>query len=161
MANLAALGSGLVVSTQQKKIVAVVDDDLGMRVSLAVLFRAIGCVAETFDSAEAFLETFPTSKAGCLVLNIQLGDLSGIELARHLTAEGFKYPVIFTTAHDDEHLRHQAEKIAALKRAREAAGVPVSQSPIGETMAKRELIDTGTDKRYVRRNPGGSVQGIR
>jgi hypothetical protein len=49
-------------------------------------------------------------------------------------------------------LRHQAEKIAALKRAREAAGVPVSQSPIGETMAKRELIDTGTDKRYVRRN---------
>jgi FixJ family two-component response regulator len=114
MANLTALGSGLVVSTQQKKIVAVVDDDLGMRVSLAVLFRAIGCVAETFDSAEAFLETFPTSKAGCLVLNIQLGDLSGVELARHLTAEGFKYPVIFTTAYDDEHLRRQAEEIGCV-----------------------------------------------
>jgi hypothetical protein len=54
-------------------------------------------------------------------------------------------------------LRDQAEKIAALKRAREAAAsLPVSQSPIGEAMAKRELIDTGTDKRYVRRNKRGT-----
>jgi FixJ family two-component response regulator len=108
MANLTRW-SGSIVSSRQKRIVAVVDDDLGMRVSLARLLGALGYAAETFDSAEAFLETSPRSKAGCLVLDIQLGDLSGIELARHLTAEGFKYPVIFITARDDEHLRRQGE----------------------------------------------------
>jgi hypothetical protein len=53
-------------------------------------------------------------------------------------------------------LADQAEKIAALKHAREAANTPAPQSLVGDPMAKRELIDTGTDKRYVRRNKLGT-----
>jgi FixJ family two-component response regulator len=108
-ANLTAPGSGLILSSRQRRIVAVVDDDLGTRVSVARLLGALGYGTETFDSAEAFLDNAPKSEASCLVLDIQLGDITGIELARQLKAEGFKYPVIFITARDDEQVRRQAQ----------------------------------------------------
>jgi FixJ family two-component response regulator len=94
--------------SSQKKIVAVIDDDPGMRVATARLLSAFGYGTETFDSATAFLNAVVSSEATCLVVDIQLGDMTGVELARHLAAEGFKYPIIFMTALDDERIRSQA-----------------------------------------------------
>jgi len=102
-------GADQILSAYDRGIVAVIDDDLGMRVSLARLLGAFGCYAETFVSAQAFLDAAAKSKARCLVVDIQLGDISGIELVRQLTVKGFKYPVIFITARDDEEVRRQAE----------------------------------------------------
>jgi CheY-like chemotaxis protein len=102
-------GSRVTLSSDEKRTVAVIDDDLGIRVSLAVFLKTVGCGAETYDSAEAFLKAAANSMAGCLVVDIQLGDISGIELARQLTDEGFRYPVIFISALNDALVRRQVE----------------------------------------------------
>ncbi len=91
-----------------KKIVAVVDEDLEMRESTATLLSAFGYGTETYDSAEAFLIAAATSQASCLVTDIQLGDISGIELVHQLAADGYKYPTIFMTALDDEWIKNKA-----------------------------------------------------
>lgn len=88
-----------------KKFIAVVEDDAGMRKATADLLSAFGYGTETFDSAEAFLIAAATSQASCLVTDIQLGDISGIELVHQLAADGYKYPTIFMTALDDEWIR--------------------------------------------------------
>ena len=93
-----------------KKIVAIVDDDPEMREAVAALLSAFGYGTETFDSAEAFLIAAATSQASCLVTDIQLGDISGVELVHQLAADGYKYPTIFITAFDDETIRR---KVAA------------------------------------------------
>jgi FixJ family two-component response regulator len=92
----------------RQKIIAVIDDDPGMLRATARLLSAYGYGTETFDSATAFLNAISTSEATCLVLDIQLGDISGVELARQLTAKGFEHPIIFVTALDDEMTRRQA-----------------------------------------------------
>jgi FixJ family two-component response regulator len=94
--------------TNGQKIVAVVDDDPEMRAAMATLLSSYGYCAETFDSAETFLTCASTSKATCLVVDIQLGDISGVELAHQLVADGYSYPVIFMTGLDDEVIRKQA-----------------------------------------------------
>jgi FixJ family two-component response regulator len=91
-----------------QKVVAVVDDDPEMRAAMATLLSSYGYRAETFDSAETFLICASTSKATCLVVDIQLGDISGVELAHQLAADGYSYPVIFMTGLDDEVVRKQA-----------------------------------------------------
>jgi FixJ family two-component response regulator len=92
-----------------QKIVAVVDDDPEMRAAMASLLSSYGYRAETFDSAETFLTCASTSKATCLVVHIQLGDISGVELANQLVADGYTYPIIFMTGLDDELIRKQAD----------------------------------------------------
>jgi len=75
--------------------VAVVDDDEGVCRSFARLVRAAGMQAITYDSAEAFLADTKRPQFGCLVLDIQLGGMSGIELAKRLAAVGGHAPIIF------------------------------------------------------------------
>jgi len=93
-----------------KKLIAVIDDDAGLRKSLKALLEALEYEVETFDSAEAFLSAAPRSIAICLVLDIELGLTSGIELARQLAAEGFKYPIIFITGRDHDDVRSRARR---------------------------------------------------
>ena len=95
--------------TDSHKIIAVVDDDPEMRAAMASLLSAYGYGAKTFDSAETFLTCASTSKATCLVVDIQLGDISGVELANQLVADGYAYPIIFMTGLDDELIRKQAD----------------------------------------------------
>jgi FixJ family two-component response regulator len=92
----------------QKTIVAVVDDDPEMRAAMVCLLSGFGYNVETFDSAETFLTCASTSKAMCLVVDIQLGDISGVELAHQLAADGYKYPIIFMTGLDDAVIQNQA-----------------------------------------------------
>jgi FixJ family two-component response regulator len=112
--------SGDFVISSPKKIVAIVDDDPEMRESTAALLSAFGYGTETFASAEAFLIAAATSQASCLVTDIQLGDISGVELVHQLKADGYKFPTIFITALDDEWIR---SKVAA------AGGVALLTKP--------------------------------
>ena len=91
--------------------VAVVDDDEGVCRSFARLVRAAGMQAITYDSAGAFLADTKRPQFGCLVLDIQLGGMSGIELAKRLAAVGGHTPIIFITAHDDPEARSAAETV--------------------------------------------------
>jgi len=87
--------------------IAVVDDDPGVRKALARLLSAFGYCAEGFASATEFLSAAPTSKATCLIVDFNLLDVSGLELARRLSTAGFDFPIIFVTGSADDTVRKQ------------------------------------------------------
>ena len=89
--------------------VAIVDDDESLCRSLGKMLRAAGIQPITYASAEAFLADTKHPQFDCLVLDIQLGGMSGIELAQRLKAEGWHTPIVFITAHDDPEARAEAE----------------------------------------------------
>jgi FixJ family two-component response regulator len=86
------------------RTVAIVEDDPSMRTSVERLLNAHGFATEVYSSAEAFLRREAASRIGCIVLDINLGGMSGIELRRHLKGAGSRVPVIFITAVDDKAL---------------------------------------------------------
>lgn len=90
--------------------VAVVDDDHSLRRSLSRLLRAAGMRAVTYSSAEAFLADRQHPHFDCLVLDVRLGGMSGIDLALWLAAEGATEPIIFVTAYDDAETRSRGER---------------------------------------------------
>jgi FixJ family two-component response regulator len=90
--------------------VAVVDDDPSLCRSLSRLLRAAGMHAITYESAEAFLADSKQPSFDCLVLDVQLGGMSGIDLGLWLTAEGGSSPIIFLTAFDDSETRARAKR---------------------------------------------------
>ena len=91
-----------------QKIIAVIDDDPEMRASMATLLSAYGYSLETFASAETFLTCASTCRAICLLVDVQLGDISGVELAHQLAVDGFKFPIIFMTGYRDAAIERQA-----------------------------------------------------
>jgi FixJ family two-component response regulator len=93
---------------EQQSVIAVVDDDSAMREALQRLLSSYGYRTELYSSAEEFLDAAIKSNAACLLVDVQLGDISGIELGRHLTAAGFKFPIIFMTASSDQEIHRQA-----------------------------------------------------
>ncbi len=90
--------------------VAVVDDDESLCRSVGRLLRAAGIQSVAYASAEAFLAQPQPPAFDCLLLDIQLGGLSGLELSRRLAASGSVTPVIFITAHDEPEMREQARQ---------------------------------------------------
>jgi FixJ family two-component response regulator len=91
-----------------RKVVAVVDDDPGMLRAMRELLWALDYDTELYVSAETFISFATGSKAVCLLVDIQLGGMSGIELRRRLAAAGCGTPVIFMTGSVSEALREQA-----------------------------------------------------
>jgi FixJ family two-component response regulator len=89
--------------------IAVVDDDEAVCRSFGRLLRAGGLQPVTYPSAEAFLADTKHPHFDCLVLDVQLSGMSGIELSRRLAAVGEKTPVVFITAHDNADARAEAE----------------------------------------------------
>ncbi len=97
------------MSTITPIYVAVVDDEDSARRSLARLLRAAGFQPITYDSAESFLTDKNRPGFACLILDIQLGAMSGVELAERLASHGVRAPTIFITARDDPETRREAE----------------------------------------------------
>ena len=90
-------------------IIAVVDDDISVRKSLDRLIRSAGLEVRVFATAEEFLNSRNLRKADCLILDIQLPGMSGIDLFRHLSLHKYEVPVVFITAHkSDEAAMSQA-----------------------------------------------------
>jgi FixJ family two-component response regulator len=97
-----------------QNIVAIVDDDPEVRNGLEQLFSSLGYRTELYASAEAFITATSETEASCLVVDVHLGDISGIELGRHLLVSGFAFPTIFMTGSRDETLRKQAMDLGAV-----------------------------------------------
>lgn len=87
--------------------VAVVDDDPSVRKALGRLLSAIGHRPVLFPSAAEFLGAAATSDATCVLIDINLGATFGLDLARELSAAGFKFPIIFMSSTDDDSIREQ------------------------------------------------------
>ena len=91
----------------QQYIIALVDDDLTVRKVLARLLSVLGYRSVVFASAAEFLSAAATSEAVCLLIDIHLGETSGFDLARQLSAAGFRFPVIFMSSSDDDTIRER------------------------------------------------------
>ena len=90
-------------------LVAVVDDDISVRESLESLIRSVGMQVKLFASAEEFLSAAQNGIADCLVLDVRLPGMSGLELHRYLLDQNCKLPAIFITAHaSDDRARLEA-----------------------------------------------------
>jgi FixJ family two-component response regulator len=92
-------------------MIAVVDDDLHALQSIELLLSSCGYPSKLFASAEEFLSAAPTLNAACLIVDIQLGNISGLELVRALCEQGFAAPVIFITGSRDELHQRQAMEL--------------------------------------------------
>jgi FixJ family two-component response regulator len=99
---------------QKSVTVYVVDDDESVRRALQRLLRSAGYQAVTFESAEDFIDSAPGGGEGCLVLDIRLPGMTGLDLQEKLSASGAKYEVIFMTAHDNPQWRQRAKKAGAV-----------------------------------------------
>ena len=86
---------------QPAPTVFVVDDDEGVRNSLRFLLKSVGLAAHAFGSASEFLATYRPSQPGCLVLDVRMPGMSGLELQEQLNLRGAVIPVIFITGHGD------------------------------------------------------------
>ena len=97
------------------KLIAIVDDDEAMQDSLRDLMEAAGLVARCFGSAEEFLESDLHRKAGCLILDIRMPKMSGLQLQARLKEEECNVPIIFITAHGDARMRIRAMREGAVE----------------------------------------------
>src|ERR1700739_3521264 len=97
------------------KLVAIVDDDDLMRSALQGMLKSVGLPSQAFPSAEEFLKSGQQRQAACLIADIRMPGMSGLELQSHLNAERCKIPIIFITAHGDEKMRMQALRAGAVE----------------------------------------------
>jgi FixJ family two-component response regulator len=95
-------------------LVAVVDDDESVRASVGSLVRSIGRTALTFASAEAFLGSAEAEATGCLIADIQMPGMNGLELQETLVTQGRRLPIIFITAWPEDRIRQQVLASGAL-----------------------------------------------
>jgi len=102
-----------VSSVSAPRVAAIVDDDPSVRRALQRVVEAGGYTVQTFASAHEFLDALPRFRVACLVLDIYLGGMSGLDLQRRLVADGLRIPVIFITAHDDAPTRERIAKSGA------------------------------------------------
>jgi len=104
------------MTTHRKgKLVAIVDDDDSMRTAVQDLLEAVGLAAQGFSSAEEFLKSGKQHGTACLIADIRMPGMSGLELQAHLNAERCRVPIIFITAHGDEKMRLQARREGAVE----------------------------------------------
>jgi FixJ family two-component response regulator len=95
--------------------VFIVDDDRGMRHAVQDLVESVGLHAESFSTAEEFLSREPSSGPTCLVLDVRLPQMSGLDFQRRLTEIGIQIPIIFITAHGDIPMSVRALKSGAVE----------------------------------------------
>jgi RNA polymerase sigma factor (sigma-70 family) len=96
-------------------VVLVVDDDPSVRSSLKFLLSSVGLQVESFDSAETFLQRTPPDAPSCLVLDVRLRGLSGLDFQRELAARKIRIPIVFVTGHGDIPMSVRAMKAGAIE----------------------------------------------
>jgi len=101
-------------STEQQELVYIVDDDRGVRDSLGLLLSSVGIGNQTFESAAAFLDAFDPNCIACLVADIRMPGMSGLELQKELNARKVSIPIIFITGHGDVPMAVNAMKEGAM-----------------------------------------------
>ena len=97
-----------------RPLISVVDDDESVRESLQALLRSLGLTVKAFASAEDFLSATQFENTDCLILDVRLPGLTGLELQRRLISNQRQIPIVFITAHDDEAARSRAVRDGAV-----------------------------------------------
>ena len=100
--------------SQDETIVYVVDDDHGVRDSLSLLLRSVGIKSAAYESAKAFLDAYEDDRVACLVADIRMPGMSGLDLQRELKERDIGLPIIFITGHGDVPMAVNAMKSGAM-----------------------------------------------
>ena len=95
-------------------LISIVDDDDLVRFAVESLVRSLGLAAHTFASAESFLQSSSVAETRCLILDVQMPGMSGLELQAHLARLGSEIPIIFITAYPDETVKARALNAGAI-----------------------------------------------
>jgi two-component system, LuxR family, response regulator FixJ len=141
-----------------ERLVYVVDDDEAVRESLSALLEANSYTVRTFELARDFLGAAPTLRPGCLVADIRMPEMDGLELQQHLAQRGLRFPLIVITGHGDVSLAVRAMKAGAIdfiekpfavetiitsaETALSALGEARDQDPLAATAATRLALLT-------------------
>jgi FixJ family two-component response regulator len=107
----AALGGQL---GARKNLISIVDDDESIRRTTTLLIQSFGFHAATFESAESLLMSSQLQETSCLIVDVQMPGMNGLQLQRYLAASGYKIPIIFITAYDNKESRQQAMQAGAV-----------------------------------------------
>jgi FixJ family two-component response regulator len=99
----------------ETRIVSIVDDDESIREALQGLMKMAGIPALVFASAEEFLDSGQQSRTGCLIADIRMPGMSGLQLQSKLNSDHHRIPIIFITAHGDESVRIEAVRAGAVE----------------------------------------------
>ena len=130
---------------EPKPTVFIVDDDQGVRDSVKILMHSISIESEVFSSADDFLRQYDPKRAGCLVLDVRMPGMSGIELQKRLTELGSTLPIIFLTAHGDVPMAVEAVKAGAMdfvqKPFRDQELIDKIQEAFGEDARVRKELE--------------------
>jgi len=103
------------VTQAKAKLVAIVDDDELMRGALQGMLKSVGLPSQAFASAEEFLKSGQQKQTACLITDIRMPGMSGLELQAKLNAEHCRIPTIFITAHGDTKMRMQVLRAGAVE----------------------------------------------
>jgi FixJ family two-component response regulator len=95
-------------------LISIIDDHSLIRAAIEDLVRSLGFSARTFASAESFLQSSSIRETGCLILDVQMPKMSGVDLQDHLSQNGFNIPIIFITAYSDEATKERALNAGAI-----------------------------------------------
>lgn len=113
-----------------KDLISVVDDDESIRRTITLLIESFGFRAEAFESAESFLRSGQQHNTSCLILDVQMPNMNGLQLQSQLAATGCSIPIIFITAHDDKESRGRAMQAGAVA----FLGKPFSDEQLRQTV---------------------------
>jgi FixJ family two-component response regulator len=97
------------------RLVAIIDDDESMREAVQNLLNSVGIRSRSFESAEDFLRSGLQNEIACLISDIRMPGMTGLELQARLVAEGNRIPIIFITAHGNTRMRTQALNAGAIE----------------------------------------------
>ena len=95
-------------------LISIIDDDDLTRAAVETLVRSLGFSAHTFASSESFLQSSSLVETRCLILDVQMRKMSGVDLQDHLSNNGFDIPIIFLTAYRDETVKARALNAGAI-----------------------------------------------
>ena len=95
-------------------MISIIDDDDSVRESLQRLMRSVGFAVNVFASAEEFLDSGRLRKTDCLILDVRLPGMNGLELQRHLATSHSEIPIIFITSYEDDEVRARALNAGAV-----------------------------------------------
>jgi FixJ family two-component response regulator len=126
-------------------IISIVDDDESMRTAIKTLIESIGLSAEDFASAEDFLTSGRSQVSTCLILDVRMPGMGGLELQRRLAACGRSLPIIFITAHYSEAERARAMEAGAVMFLSKPFSEDVLFKAISSTLAGRGDLADGCD----------------
>jgi two-component system response regulator FixJ len=133
--------------THTDATVFIVDDDEAMREGLSLLMSAVNLKVKTFDSAQAFLDFYDQSQAGCLLLDVRMPGMSGLKLQDKLAERGINIPIIFITCHGDLPMAVEAVEKGAIDFLQK----PVSDQTLLDKVQEALVIDIELRRKQAER----------